>query len=229
MKSQILVIEDDQQIRRFLRATLEAEGYQFHEALTAAEGIAQASSRQPDLVLLDLGLPDQSGLDVIREIRAWSQMPIVVVSARGQESDKIGALDLGADDYVAKPFGVGELLARIRAAMRRAASLGNGGADKTFRFGSIEVDFESRVVKNCGEEIHLTPHEYRLLQVLIHHAGKVVTQRQLLNEVWGPQHTDQAQYLRVYVAQLRRKLERDPARPEYLQTEAGVGYRLVIE
>jgi two-component system, OmpR family, KDP operon response regulator KdpE len=229
MKPQILVIEDDQQIRRFLRATLEAEGYQFHEALTAAEGIAQASSRQPDLVLLDLGLPDRNGLEVIREIRGWSQMPILVVSARGQERDKIEALDLGADDYVAKPFAVGELLARMRAAMRRAVPLGNTGAGEAFRFGAIEVDFESRVVRSSGDEIHLTPNEYRLLQVLIHHAGKVVTQRQLLNEVWGPQHTDQAQYLRVYVAQLRRKLERDPARPKYLQTEPGVGYRLVIE
>ena len=162
MKSQILVIEDDPQIRRFLRATLEAEGYQFHEALTAAEGIAQAAARHPELVLLDLGLPDRSGLEVIREIRTWSQMPIVVVSARGQERDKIEALDLGADDYVAKPFGVGELLARMRAAMRRALpQVGANGAE-TFRFGPVEVDLESRVVKAHGEEVHLTPNEYRL-------------------------------------------------------------------
>lgn len=227
MKPLILVIEDDPQIRRFLRATLEAEGYHFQEALTAAEGIAQAAARQPELILLDLGLPDLSGLEVIREIRAWSQMPIVVVSARGQERDKIEALDLGADDYVAKPFGVGELLARMRAAMRRAAPAASAGG--TFRFGHIAVDFDRRTVTSGGREIHLTPNEYRLLQVLIQHAGKVVTQRQLLNEVWGPQHTDQAQYLRVYVAQLRRKLERDPARPKHLQTEAGIGYRLVTD
>ncbi|MEQ1886605.1 MAG: response regulator [Bryobacteraceae bacterium] len=227
MKPQILVVEDDPQIRRFLRATIEAEGYQFQEAMTAAEGIAQAAARHPELVLLDLGLPDGTGIDVIRAIRAWSQMPIVVVSARGQERDKIEALDHGADDYVSKPFGVGELLARMRAAMRRAVPQVGGG--DSFRFGEVEVDLQGRVVRLAGEEIHLTPNEYRLLQVLIQHAGKVVTQRQLLNEVWGPQHTEQAQYLRVYVAQLRRKLERDPARPKHLQTEPGVGYRLVVD
>jgi len=229
MKPLILVIEDDPQIRRFLRATLAAEDYQFHEALTAAEGIAQAAARQPDLVLLDLGLPDRDGLDIIREIRSWSQMPIVVLSARGQEKDKIAALDLGADDYVAKPFAVGELLARIRAALRRAAPVAQDGADTTIRFGNVEADFEKRQVTVGGQEVHLTPNEYKLLQVLIKHAGRVVTQRQLLNEVWGPQHTEQSQYLRVYVAQLRRKLEQDPARPRYLQTEPGVGYRLSFD
>jgi len=229
MKPLILVIEDDPQIRRFLRATLAAEDYQFHEALTAAEGIAQTAARQPDLVLLDLGLPDRDGLDIIREIRSWSQMPIVVLSARGQEKDKIAALDLGADDYVAKPFAVGELLARIRAALRRAAPLAQDGADTTIRFGNVEADFEKRQVTVGGQEVHLTPNEYKLLQVLIKHAGRVVTQRQLLNEVWGPQHTEQSQYLRVYVAQLRRKLEQDPARPRYLQTEPGVGYRLSFD
>jgi len=229
MKPLILVIEDDPQIRRFLRATLAAEEYQFHEAVTAAEGIAQAAARQPDLVLLDLGLPDRDGLDIIREIRSWSQMPIVVLSARGQEKDKIAALDLGADDYVAKPFAVGELLARIRAALRRAAPLAQDGADTTIRFGNVEADFEKRQVTVGGQEVHLTPNEYKLFQVLIKHAGRVVTQRQLLNEVWGPQHTEQSQYLRVYVAQLRRKLEQDPARPRYLQTEPGVGYRLSFD
>jgi len=229
MKPLVLVIEDDPQIRRFLRATLAAEDYQFHEALTAAEGIAQAAARQPDLVLLDLGLPDRDGIDVIREIRSWSQMPIVVLSARGQEKDKIAALDLGADDYVAKPFAVGELLARIRAALRRAAPLAPDGADTTIRFGNVEADFEKRQVTVGGQEVHLTPNEYKLFQVLIKHAGRVVTQRQLLNEVWGPQHTEQSQYLRVYVAQLRRKLEQDPARPRYLQTEPGVGYRLSFD
>ncbi|HSR08454.1 MAG TPA: response regulator [Bryobacteraceae bacterium] len=229
MKPLILVIEDDPQIRRFLRATLAAEEYQFHEAVTAAEGIAQAAARQPDLVLLDLGLPDRDGLDVIREIRSWSQMPIVVLSARGQEKDKIAALDLGADDYVAKPFAVGELLARIRAALRRAAPFAPDGADPIVRFGNVQADFEKRLITVAGQEVHLTPNEYKLLQVLIKHAGRVVTQRQLLNEVWGPQHTEQSQYLRVYVAQLRRKLEQDPARPRYLQTEPGVGYRLSFD
>jgi len=229
MKPLVLVIEDDPQIRRFLRATLAAEDYQFHEAVTAAEGSAQAAARQPDLVLLDLGLPDRDGLDVIREIRSWSQMPIVVLSARGQEKDKIAALDLGADDYVAKPFAVGELLARIRAALRRAAPLAQDGADPVIRFGNVEADFEKRLITVGGQEVHLTPNEYKLLQVLIKHAGRVVTQRQLLNEVWGPQHTEQSQYLRVYVAQLRRKLEQDPARPRYLQTEPGVGYRLSFD
>ena len=224
MKPLVLVIEDDPQIRRFLRATLAAEDYQFHEAVTAAEGSAQAAARQPDLVLLDLGLPDRDGLDVIREIRSWSQMPIVVLSARGQEKDKIAALDLGADDYVAKPFAVGELLARIRA-----APLAPDGTDPVIRFGNVEADFEKRQIIVGGQEVHLTPNEYKLLQVLIKHAGRVVTQRQLLNEVWGPQHTEQSQYLRVYVAQLRRKLEQDPARPRYLQTEPGVGYRLSFD
>jgi two-component system KDP operon response regulator KdpE len=229
MKPLVLMIEDDPQIRRFLRAALAAEDYQFHEALTAKEGIAQAAARQPDLVLLDLGLPDRDGLDVIRGIRQWSQMPIVVLSARGQEKDKIAALDLGADDYVAKPFAVGELLARIRAALRRAAPVAADGADTVIRFGNVHADFEKRIITVGGEEVHLTPNEYKLLQVLIKHAGRVVTQRQLLNEVWGPQHTEQSQYLRVYVAQLRRKLERDPARPRHLQTEPGVGYRLTLD
>ena len=229
MKPLILVVEDDPQIRRFLRATLAAEGYQFHEALTAEEGSAQAAARRPDLILLDLGLPDHDGLEVIRGVREWSQMPIVVVSARGQEKDKIAALDLGADDYVAKPFAVGELLARIRAALRRSASAGQDGSGAVLRFGKVEVDLEKRLVKVDGEDVHLTPNEYKLLQVLVQHAGKVLTQRQLLNEVWGPNHTEQAQYLRVYVAQLRRKLETDPARPKHLQTEPGVGYRLVVE
>jgi two-component system, OmpR family, KDP operon response regulator KdpE len=229
MKPLVLMIEDDPQIRRFLRAALAAEDYQFHEALTAEEGIAQAAARQPDLVLLDLGLPDRDGLDVIRGIRLWSQMPIVVLSARGQEKDKIAALDLGADDYVAKPFAVGELLARIRAALRRAAPVAADGSDPVIRFGDVQADFEKRVITVAGEEVHLTPNEYKLLQVLIKHAGRVVTQRQLLNEVWGPQHTEQSQYLRVYVAQLRRKLERDPARPRHLQTEPGVGYRLTLD
>jgi two-component system KDP operon response regulator KdpE len=227
VKPQILIVEDDPQIRRFLRPTLTAEGYLYHEALTAAEGIQQASSRRPDLILLDLGLPDRDGLDVIRHVREWSQMPIVVLSARGQEKDKIAALDLGADDYIAKPFGVGELLARIRAALRRSARAVAEGP--VLQFGRIEVDLDKRLVTVAGQEAHLTPNEYRLLEVLLKYPGKVLTHRQLLNEVWGPNHLEQAQYLRVYVAQLRRKLESDPARPKHLQTEPGVGYRLVTE
>jgi two-component system KDP operon response regulator KdpE len=226
MKPLILLIEDDAQIRRFLRAALDAEGYRLQESVTAEEGLAQAQSRQPDLILLDLGLPDRDGLEVIRSVREWGKIPILVLSARGQEKDKIAALDLGADDYVAKPFAVGELLARIRAALRRSTAAAGG---TVVRFGAVEVDLEKRVVRVGAEEVHLTPNEYKLLQVLIQHAGKVLTQRQLLNEVWGPQHTEQAQYLRVYIAQLRRKLERNPARPKHLQTEPGVGYRLITE
>jgi two-component system KDP operon response regulator KdpE len=226
-KPYILIVEDDPQIRRFLRATLAAEGYLYHEAFTAEDGIAQAGTRRPDLILLDLGLPDHDGLEVIRRVRESSQMPIVVLSARGQEIDKISALDLGADDYVAKPFGVGELLARIRATLRRWAPSTEEGTVRCF--GRVVIDLERRLVKVDGEEVHLTPNEYKLLQVLIKYPGKVLTQRQLLNEVWGPNHLDQAQYLRVYIAQLRRKLECDPARPKHLQTEPGVGYRLIID
>ena len=217
---------DDPQIRRFLRAALAAEGYRFQEATTAQDGLTQAVAHRPDFILLDLGLPDRDGLEVIRGVRQWSTAPILVLSARGQERDKIEALDSGADDYVAKPFTVGELLARIRAGLRRSATAPAGVA---FQVGQIEVDLERRIVKVRGEEVHLTPQEYKLLQALIKHAGKVLTQRQLLSEVWGPNSTEQAQYLRVYIAQLRRKLEEDPARPKYLQTEPGVGYRLVTE
>lgn len=226
---EILIIEDDEQIRRFLRATLAAEQFRYHEAVNAAEGIAQAQTRQPDLVLLDLGLPDQDGLDVIRSIRHSSQVPILVLSARGQEKDKIEALDAGADDFVSKPFAVGELLARIRAALRRSATIRNGAEGTTFRAGQIVVDLGARVVRVAEAEVHLTPIEFRLLEALVRHAGKVITQRQLLVEVWGPQHSEQAQYLRVYMTQLRRKLEADPTRPRHLRTEPGVGYRFVID
>lgn len=224
---QILVVEDDPQIRRFLRASLGAEEYRVYEAETARDGVAQVAARQPDLMVLDLGLPDEDGLTVIRQVRTWSQMPIIVLSARGQERVKIEALDAGADDFVAKPFAVGELTARIRAALRRTARVNSAGS--RFRVGELEVDLEGRVVRVGGEEVHLTPIEFKMLSVLIHHAGRVLTQRQLLGEVWGPNHTEQAQYLRVYMAQLRRKLEADPARPKYLLTEPGVGYRLMAE
>jgi len=229
MKPLILMVEDDPQIRRFLRAALEAEGYRLQECETASEALAQAASRQPEMILLDLGLPDRDGLEVIRGVRVSSAVPIVILSARGQEKDKIAALDLGADDYVAKPFAIGELLARIRAALRRSAVFAANSPEGVVRFGNVEVDRESRVVRVDSEEVHLTPNEYKLLQVLLRHPGKVLTHRQLLNEVWGPNQTEQAHYLRVYIAQLRRKLEREPARPRYLFTEPGVGYRLVIE
>ena len=219
-------MEDDPQICRFLRASLTAEAYRLYEANTAAEGLAQATSRLPDVVILDLGLPDRDGLDVIRKLREWSRVPIIVLSARGREKDKIEALDLGADDFVSKPFAIGELLARIRAALRRTAAATREGGGTMFRAGEIQVHLDKRVVLIRGVEVHLTPIEYRLLQTLIRHAGKVITQRQLLQEVWGPNHTEQAQYLRVYMAQLRRKLEKEPAHPRYLLTEPGVGYRL---
>lgn len=226
---EILIIEDDAQIRRFLRTTLSAAQFSHHEAMSAAEGIAQAQSRQPDLILLDLGLPDTDGLDVIRALRKTSQTPIIVLSARGQESDKVEALDLGADDFVSKPFGVGELLARIRAALRRAATIRDGKDGSTLLAGDILVDLEARVVRVSEKEVHLTPIEFRLLETLVRNAGKVITQRQLLLEVWGPQHSEQGQYLRVYMTQLRRKLERDPSRPKHLRTEPGVGYRFVLD
>ncbi len=226
MNAEVLLVEDDAQIRRFLRPALTAENYRVYEAVTAAEGIAQAAARQPDIVLLDLGLPDRDGLTVIRAIREWSQMPILVLSARGQESDKIAALDAGADDFIGKPFAMGELLARIRAALRRVARVGNSAV---FQVGGIAVDLEARVVTVNEVEVHLTPIEFKLLQTMVRHAGRVVTQRQLLNEVWGPQHLEESQYLRVYMGQLRRKLEADPARPRYLRTEPGVGYRLMTE
>jgi two-component system KDP operon response regulator KdpE len=189
--------------------------------------MAQAAARQPDLILLDLGLPDRDGLELIDHVRAWGRIPIVVLSARGQDQDKVEALDKGADDYVAKPFAVTELLARLRAVLRRASSVGEAGS--VVKVGAMEVNLEARWVRVDGEDVHLTPNEYKLLTVLLQHAGKVMTHRQLLNEVWGPQHVEQAQYIRVYVAQLRRKMERDPARPKYLQTEPGVGYRLLLD
>lgn len=226
---EVLLIEDDEEIRRFLRATLSAEGYRLEEAHTAAEGLSQAASRQPELLLVDLGLPDRDGIEVIVEVRKFSHAPILVISARGQEADKIAALDAGADDYVSKPFQVGELLARMRAALRRSARLNAGLSAEPVRFGDIEVDIEKRVVRRKGEPVRLTPIEYKMLQALLQHAGRVLTQRQLLHEVWGPHHVQDAQYLRVYMAQLRRKLESDPARPRHLHTEPGVGYRLVTE
>jgi len=225
----VLVIEDDAQIRRFLRVTLGNHGYRLFEATTGEAGLLEAATRQPDIVILDLGLPDIDGLDVIRRLREWTPLPIVVLSARGQERNKIAALDAGADDYVSKPFGVGELLARMRAALRHAARGLDDAGESTCTLGDMHVDLAKRQVSVAGQQVHLTPIEYRLLTTLIRYAGKVLTHRQLLIEVWGPPYADQAHYLRVYMAQLRRKLEKDPARPRYLLTEPGVGYRLAAD
>lgn len=213
-------------MRRFLRATLRAHGYQVVEAATAREGLAQAAGRNPELVLLDLGLPDLDGLEVVRTIRRSARTPVIVISARGQEQDKVAALDLGADDYLTKPFGASELLARIRVALRRAALPPGAPEEPVFQSGELRVDLVRRQVFRGQEEAHLTPTEYRLLAALIRHAGRVSTHRQLLEEVWGANYADQSHYLRVYMAQLRHKLERDPTRPRLLTTEPGVGYRL---
>lgn len=223
-----VVIEDEPQIRRFVRGALEDEGWQVHEAATLRDGLAAAGTRQPDLIVLDLGLPDGDGLSLIRDVRGWSSVPIIVLSARAQEADKIDALDAGADDYLTKPFGTGELLARVRANLRRPrAAAGAEDAAAPFRFGEIEVDRTARIVRRAGAEVHLTPTEYRLLSVLVNNAGRVLTQRQLLREVWGPAHSSQSHYLRIYMGHLRQKLEVDPAQPRHLLTETAVGYRLV--
>jgi two-component system, OmpR family, KDP operon response regulator KdpE len=225
----VVLIEDEPQIRRFLRATLSAEGYRLFEATTGADGLVQAGSRQPDVVIVDLGLPDMDGLDVIRRLREWCAVPVIVLSARGDERNKVTALDAGADDYVSKPFGAGELLARIRVALRHAAGASHEADEAAFRVGDLEVDLLRRHVSVRGVEVRLTPTEYRLLATLVGHAGKVVTHQQLLREVWGPGQADQAHYVRVYMAHLRGKLETEPARPRYLRTEPGVGYRLVVD
>src|SRR5262245_29763342 len=224
----VLVIEDEAQIRRFLRATLTANGYQLLEATTAQEGLVQAATRQPEIVILDLGLPDLDGLEVTRRLREWTTVPIIVLSARGQESDKIAALDAGADDYLTKPFGVGELLARLRVALRRAAKSGDTG-EPIFSVNNLRVDLARRQVFVGEQEVKLTPIEYRLLQTLIRYAGRVVTHPQLLKEVWGPLSVNETHYLRVYMGHLRHKIEADSARPRILLTEPGVGYRLAAE
>jgi two-component system KDP operon response regulator KdpE len=225
----VVLIEDEPQIRRFLRATLTGQGYRLFEATTGADGLVEVGSRQPDVVIVDLGLPDIDGIDVIRRLREWTAVPIIVLSARGQERDKVTALDVGADDYVSKPFGAGELLARIRVALRHTAGASHEGDDATFRVGELRLDPLRRQVFVGDREVRLTPIEYKLLATLVRHAGKVVTHAQLLREVWGPTHTDQSHYVRVYLAHLRHKLEAEPARPRYLLTEPGVGYRLATE
>jgi two-component system KDP operon response regulator KdpE len=223
----VLVVDDEPQLRRFLRATLPAHGYRIVEAETAAQALQEAASRSPDLILLDLGLPDLDGVEVTRRLREWSATPIVVLSARDQEHDKIEALDAGADDYLTKPFGTGELLARMRVALRHAAGPEDG--EPVFEHEGLKVDLGTRRVFVAEREVRLTRTEYRLLALLVKHAGKVVTHRQLLKEVWGPGSVDHTHYLRVYMGQLRHKLEADPARPRHLQTETGVGYRLLVD
>jgi two-component system KDP operon response regulator KdpE len=225
----ILLIEDEPQMRRFLRAALGAQDFRLVEAATAREGLGQAAGRNPDVILLDLGLPDRDGLEVVRELRGWTATPIIVLSARGREQDKVAALDLGADDYLTKPFGVEELLARIRVALRHATQPPGGPPDPVFVAGDLRVDLVRREVRRGEEEVHLTPTEYKLLSLLIRHAGKVLTHQQLLREVWGVHYINQSHYVRVYMAQLRQKLEADPARPRLLVTEPGVGYRLKTE
>ena len=225
----ILLIEDEPPIRRFLRASLPAQGYHLEEATTGEEGLLQAAMRRPDVIILDLGLPDIDGLEVTKRLREWTTTPIIVLSARGREDDKIAALDAGADDYLTKPFGLGELLARLRVALRHAARAPGEEGEPVFRVGDLRVDLVRRQVWVAEEEVHLTPNEYKLLTTLVQHAGKVLTHRQLLREVWGPGYAEENHYLRVYMGQLRHKLEKKPARPRYLLTEPGVGYRLAME
>lgn len=226
-RATILIVEDEREIRRFLRSSLSDSGFEVVESETLRGGLVDAGTRKPDLVILDLGLPDGDGVDFIREVRAWSNLPIVVLSAREAERDKIGALDAGADDYLTKPFSTGELLARVRAALRRTTTA-TLDAGSTIRFGSVEIDLARRQVTNNGEGVHLTPIEYRLLTTLLAHEGKVLTHRNLLREVWGPAYVEHNHYLRIYMGHLRHKLEADPTRPRHLLTETGVGYRFVI-
>jgi two-component system KDP operon response regulator KdpE len=225
----MLLIEDEPQMRRFLRITLQAQGYRLIESGTGEEGLKQAATRNPDIVLLDIGLPDIDGIEVTKRLREWNEVPIIIISAREQEEDKIRALDAGADDYLTKPFGAGELLARIRVALRHRVMLQSGQKDLEFILGDLRVDMAKRLVFLKDEEIHLTPIEYRLLTVLIKNAGKVVTHAHLLKEVWGPPYAGQTEYLRVYMAQLRRKLEKDSALPKFLINEPGIGYRLKVD
>jgi len=220
-----LLVEDERQIRRFVRTALEREGWIVHEAETLRQGLTEASVRKPDLVILDLGMPDGDGMDFLRDMRGWSSTPVLVLSARVSEHDKITALDAGADDYLTKPFGVGELLARVRAASRRHRDA--GVMPTTFNFGDVSLDRDARTVRKNGNLIHLTPIEYRLLCFLAANEGKVLTHRQILSEVWGRAHVDDGHYLRVYMGHLRHKVESDPAQPRHILTETAVGYRLV--
>jgi two-component system, OmpR family, KDP operon response regulator KdpE len=226
-KPRVLIVEDEADIRRFVRMSLEREGMNVFEAPDAAQGRVECTTRQPDLVIVDLGLPDEDGKTLIRDLRGWSRTPVVVLSARDRESEKVEALNLGADDYLTKPFGVPELIARVKAQLRRASFVGGAGTgDATVQFGDIRVNLATYEVTRAGEPVHLTPTEFRLLAALIRGYGKVLTYRQLLLEVWGPAYVDRPQYLRTYMVGMRQKLEADPARPKYLITELQVGYRL---
>lgn len=229
LKSVIVVIEDDPQICRFLRTSLAVHGFQVFDAGTGEQGLIEVNTRNPELIILDLGLPRMDGITVIRKIREESNVPIIVLSARSQENDKISALDAGADDYLTKPFSIGELAARIRVSLRHASQVGTNRLETQFCVGDLKVDLTARRVLLSDHEVHLTPIEFRLLMVLIRHAGKVLTHRQLLTQVWGPSYVEHAHYVRIYMGQLRQKLETDLSHPRYLQTEIGVGYRLVDE
>jgi two-component system, OmpR family, KDP operon response regulator KdpE len=226
VRQTILLVEDEPEIRRFLHSSLGAEGYRVVESPNGRRGALDAGMHKPDLAIVDLGLPDFDGVEVIRRIREWSPMPILVLSARIQERSKIEALDAGADDYVTKPFGVGELLARVRVALRHATQPASG---RELHFSDVKINFEKRRATREGKEVHLTPIEFRILACLAKHLGLVVAHRQLLTEVWGPTHAEDTHYLRVYMKQLREKLEADPVQPKHLQTETGVGYRLVAD
>jgi two-component system KDP operon response regulator KdpE len=223
----VLVVEDEMQIRRFVRAALEGEGCRVAEAETMAQGLLDAGTRKPDLIILDLGLPDGDGVRFVHELRSWANLPVLVLSARSTESDKIGVLDAGADDYLTKPFAVGELLARVRALLRRGKT-GSEAGSPLIHFGEVEVDLSRRQVLRLGKPVHLTPIEYRLLVAMLANSGKVMTQRHLLREVWGPSFVESNHYLRIYVGHLRQKLEQDPTQPRHLLTETGVGYRFQI-
>jgi len=227
--AQVLVVDDEPQMRKFVKIALSSRGYRVLEAETVREALQQATAYTPEIVLLDLGLPDGDGIDVVRAIREWSKMPILVLSARGSEESKVLALDAGADDYLTKPFSVPELLARIRVALRHSAVTGEKGETQVAIGPHIQVDLLKRVVLRRGEEVHLTPIEYKLLVTLVKHAGMVVTHRQLLEQVWGPGNAERVEYLRVYMTQLRAKLEDQPAQPRHLRTELGIGYRLKLE
>lgn len=226
LRTLVLVVEDEPQMRRFIRATLTSHGYRLLEAETASEALMMATTHNPELILLDLGLPDGDGIEITRRIREWSRTPIIVISARGREDDKVSALDGGADDYLTKPFGVNELLARMRVALRHSQTATSANVAQVMEFGELKIDLSRREVSRGANPIHLTPIEYKLLVYLAQHAGKVLTHQQILKEVWGPVYANQAHYVRVHMAELRKKVEPNPARPKWLVTEPGVGYRL---